>query len=243
MTVAIVTGAAGGIGAALTRRLAERGARVIAADIDRGAVESADPARGVTPVALDVADRAAWDDLVGETLAEHGQIDLVALNAGVMTRPKGTPMAGDDPLQWFDRRWDLVRSVNLDGVVNGVAATVPHLATGAAICVTSSTAGLVPQPEDPLYSATKHAVVGLVRSLAPTLATNGVTIGAVCPGGVDTSLVPPDFAEYAHRFLSADDVARAIEHVLGQPLDDTGGVWVALTPDQPIVRHEFAPLG
>ena len=217
--VAIVTGGGGGIGEALAVRLAGRGAHVVVADVDGARATAVATAIGGSAMSFDVADRDAWGAAVAEIVADHGGLDLVALNAGVMSRPKGVAMAGDDPLHWMAERYDLVRSVNLDGVAYGVLATVPHLVErgGGAICVTASMAGLMAQPEDPAYSMTKHGVVGLVRSLGPTLVAQGITIGAVCPAGVDTSLVPPDYRDSGYSFAPPDHIAEALESILDSP--------------------------
>ncbi len=242
--VALVTGGGGGIGEALVVRLARRGAHVVVIDVDADRAAEVAAAVDGSSRSFDVADRGAWEVAVTEIVAARGGIDLVALNAGVMTRPKGVDMAGDDPLVWMAERYDLVRSVNLDGVAYGVMATLPHLVAGGggAICVTSSMAGLVAQPEDPVYSMTKHGVIGLVRSLGPTLAERGVTIGTVCPAGVDTSMVPPDFRAAGYSFAPPDHIAAALETILDAPPDESGAVWVTMSAEQPMWRYEFAPL-
>lgn len=241
--VALVTGGGGGIGAALADRLAARGARVVVVDLDPvGAGEVAARIGGVARC-FDVGSRPAWDDAVAEIVAELDGIDLVALNAGVMSRPKGVAMDDDDPLRWMDDRYDLVRSVNLDGVVYGVLATVPRMAArdGGRIVVTASMSGLDPRPEDPAYTTTKAGVIALVQAVAPALAERGVAIGAVCPAAVDTSLVPPDVRAGPLTFAPPDHVAAALETVLGMDLSESGGVWVTRGVDDPLHRHEFAP--
>lgn len=239
----MVTGGATGVGAAVSRILAAEGATVVVADIDATAAHSLAEAIDGHAVTFDVADQAAWRSAVSQVIADWGGLDLVVLNAGVMSRPKGRPMGSDDPLPWFEQRYPLVCSVNIDGVAFGIMATIDALAvTGGAIVVTSSMAGLVAQPEDPAYAMSKHALVGLVRSLGPSLGDKGITIGAVCPGGVDTSLVPPDFREAGYTFAPPEHVAAALIEVLDKPMDQTGGIWVTLGVDDPLWRYEFAPV-
>ncbi|HEV7534573.1 MAG TPA: SDR family oxidoreductase, partial [Acidimicrobiia bacterium] len=90
-----------------------------------------------------------------------------------------------------DEAYRRIMAVNVDGVVFGVRALVPLIARrgGGAVVATSSLAGVIAFPPDPVYTLTKHAVVGLVRSLAPQLEADGITINAVCPGLTDTPLV------------------------------------------------------
>ena len=136
-------------------------------------------AEGVTVVAADLeADRA----MVAFAAGACGGLDLVHLNAGVAT---GCGV-GDD----FDlARYRRAMGANLDGVVFGVHAALPVLREGGAIVATASLAGLTGVPYDPLYAANKHAVVGLVRSLAPGLAEAGIRINAVCPGFAETAII------------------------------------------------------
>ena len=242
--VALVTGGANGVGAALCRRLASDGAHVVVADVDSEGAETLAAEIAGSALSFDVQDRAAWEAAVSAVVRDHGRLDVLGLNAGLMSRPKGEAMGGDDPLTWLRDRYELVRGVNLDGVVFGVLATVPTMqaACSGGIVVTSSIAGVTPQVEDPAYTATKHALVGLVRSLAPTLAKDGITIGAVCPGGVDTSLVPPDFREAGYSFAPPEHVADSLVGILDKGIDETGGIWVTLGVDNPPWRYEAAPI-
>jgi NAD(P)-dependent dehydrogenase (short-subunit alcohol dehydrogenase family) len=183
--VAVVTGGASGIGRAAARRLAEEGATVVVADIDAAGARKVADEVGGSAAALDVGDPAHWRRVVGElTASGDGGVDIAFLNAGIVT---GEDRIGD----LSDEAYRRIMAVNVDGVVFGVRALVPLIARrgGGAIVATSSLAGVIAFAPDPIYTLTKHAVVGLVRSLAPQLERDGITINAVCPGLTDTPLL------------------------------------------------------
>lgn len=212
---ALVTGGASGIGAAVARRLAEAGARVAIIDRDEAAARRvADEVAGLA-LRGDVSDPDIMPMLTSVAEDRFGRLDVVCLNAGTTSRQSGT-----SELDVADYR--RIVGVNMDHVVFGTAAAVPALrrAGGGTIIATASLAGLMPMPSDPLYTMTKHAVVGYVRSAGVTLAEGGIRLCAVCPGFVDTPLI----ADHRDQFgdfplLSADDVAAAVEAILdrGQP--------------------------
>lgn len=110
----------------------------------------------------------------------------------------------------------------------------------ADIIVTASTAGLSALTVDPLYSMSKHAVIGFARSVAPSLANSGIRLRLICPGGVDTPLPPPDLRIPGHIFASPDYIAGAVVHVLetGAP----GDIWTATEANTPYWKYEFAPI-
>lgn len=130
----------------------------------------------------DVAQEADNSRLVNEVMARHGGLDVAFLNAGYGGWETDLLTA---PLQGLDR----ILAVNLRGCLLGIRAVVPLLRPGGTIVVTASAGGLVGVRANPVYAASKHGVVGLVRSLAPTLAGRGLRINAVCPGGVRTPMV------------------------------------------------------
>ena len=180
--VALVTGAASGLGRATARALAAAGATVVAADIDADGARAVADEIGGHAVGCDVADLEANRAAVADTEELLGGLDLAHLNAGVAT---GCTVGDDfDPALY--RR---AMGANLDGVVFGVHAALAVLGHGGAIVATASLAGLTGVPYDPLYAANKHAVVGLVRSLAPGLAEAGIRINAVCPGFAETGII------------------------------------------------------
>ncbi len=212
---ALVTGAASGIGAAAARRLAAAGARVAVAD--RDAAGAAAVAAEVGGIALpgDASDSAVMTAAVAAAEEAFGRLDVVLLNAGVTSGQSGLESLD---LEGYRR----IMGVNVDHVVFGLTAAVPALrrAGGGTIVVTASLAGLVALPGDALYTLSKHAVVGYVRSAAPPLAAEGIRVNAVCPGFADTPLIAHAKAQFGDfPLLTTDDVTDAIVAILerGEP--------------------------
>lgn len=183
--VSIVTGGASGIGLAIARRLVDRGSRVVVADLDPDKAQraAADLGTLATAATVDVGDAAAVRDLVDETVARHGRLDLMVNNAGVAV--------GGLHEQLDQAQWDLALRVNLGGVINGVNAAYPVMRAQRAghLLNTASLAGLVPAPAMLPYTTTKHAVVGLSTALRAEAAAVGVHVSVLCPGFVDTPLL------------------------------------------------------
>jgi NAD(P)-dependent dehydrogenase (short-subunit alcohol dehydrogenase family) len=182
--VAVVTGGAGGLGRAVCQTLAEAGARVLVVDVDEdGGRAVADAVDGAF-FAADVSDLEANRAMIEAALERFGRLDVVHLNAGVASET-----GVDDS---FDlARYRRVMGINLDGVVFGTHAALARLQAGGAIVATASLAGLTGTPFDPLYSANKHAVVGLARSLGPALEPRGVRFNAICPGFAESAIIEP----------------------------------------------------
>ena len=185
--VALVTGGANGLGRAVVAVLAERGARVVVADLDAAAGERVAGEVGGAFVATDVADLESNRAAVAVCVERFGGLDLVHLNAGVAS---GCGVGDDFDLALYRR----AMGANLDGVVFGTHAALPALRArgGGAIVATASLAGLTSVPYDPLYAANKHAVVGLARSLGLGLGDEGIRFNAVCPGFSDSAHHRPD---------------------------------------------------
>lgn len=219
--VALVTGGAGGIGAATCEALAARGHRLVVADLDETAAAAVADRVGGVAVGVDVTDAEASRAAVRRAVEEYGRLDVVALNAGVSSGHSGA--APLDPAAY--RR---ILGVNVDGVVFGVDAAVPALcaAGGGSIVVTASLAGLVPMPADPLYTLTKTAVVAYARALAEPLAADGIRINALCPGFADTAILGAAreaFLAAGFPLLAPADVAAAFLAVLDG--GRTGEAW------------------
>lgn len=233
-TVALITGAASGIGAAVARRLSAGGVKCVLVDLDGEGVERLAKELNGAWLAADVSNPEASQEAVALAERRYGRLDLVHLNAGI---------SGGVDLADFDlARYRQVVGVNMDGVVFGVRASVPLLARsgGGAIVATSSLAGLVGFSGDPVYTMTKHAVVGLVRGLAEPLAARNIRISAVCPGFTDTPLVADAremFVNAGFPLLTADDVAAAVETAF---YADTPGTLLIVQPGRQPVPYRYA---
>lgn len=218
--VALITGAANGIGAGVSRRLAESGARVVVADIDGDRGKAiADEIDGLY-VHCDVRDPEQSKSAVAAAVERFGKLDLVALNAGIST---GFTLGEDfDP-----ERYRSVMGINLDGVVYGVHAALPALReSGGQIIATASMAGITPTPMDPIYGANKTAVVGLVRSLAPSLQKTGVRVNALCPSFADTAIIAPFRATLESTNMPIMEVADVVKAFMAiAESDGTGECW------------------
>jgi NAD(P)-dependent dehydrogenase (short-subunit alcohol dehydrogenase family) len=231
--VALVTGGASGIGAGLARRLAAAGAHVVIADIDTNGGEAVAAGVGGLFVHADVSQLADNRAAVAAAVDRFGRLDVVLLNAGI---GDDSNLVGDG--EFDPGRYRRVMAVDFDSVVYGVHASLEHLRSrgGGAIVATSSLAGLYPQPFGPVYGAAKHAVVGLVRSLAPALAQHHITINALCPTFVNTPILGGD-AVVAHlrglglAVLDVEQVAATVEAILDS--GRTGQAWPVLPHRQP----------
>ncbi len=234
---AVVTGAASGIGAATARRLAALGATVVCCDVADGAGHAVAEEVGGVYAHLDVSEPTGWADLVEQLEGEPLPLEQVVLNAGRLTTPDPRPFL-DVPLERLER----VRGVNLDGVLLGVRALAPRLADhgGGSVVATASLAGLGPYADDPMYAATKHAIVGFVRSAAPQLAERGIRLHAICPGGVDTGLLGAPrkaaIASAGRPMLDPDEVAAAVLALLASP---DAGLVHTIVSGRGAERYEF----
>jgi NAD(P)-dependent dehydrogenase (short-subunit alcohol dehydrogenase family) len=213
---ALVTGAGGGIGAAICARFAAEGAAVVAADRDGAAAAAAAAAvtaAGGTAHALTV-DTTREPDVraaVDEAARLLGGLDTVVANAGVLELDRADDVSADDLRRLLD--------VNVVGTFTTVRDALPHLraAGGGVVVCTASQAGLEGAPELVAYCASKFAVVGLVESLARELAADGIRVCAIAPGLVDTPMLATFFRRRAEiRGETPETVAASV--LAGVPL-------------------------
>ena len=182
--VALITGAASGIGRAAAIRFAQDGARVFCADLNLAGAQAvaAEIGAGAAAVHVDVADYASNQAMAAHVIEQAGRLDIVFLNAGFYGAAEGLDTVDE---AFFDR----VVAINLKGAFNGIKAVEPVIAQGGAVVVTASAAGVIGHPANPAYSAAKHGIVGLVKSCVDAFAARGARINALCPGGVETPLI------------------------------------------------------
>ncbi len=215
---AVVTGAAGGIGAAAARRFCEEGASVLLADRDAGvraaAAELEDAGYDVHAREVDVTDEAAIARVIGDAVGLMGGLDLALANAGILSV---SPLA-DLSLAEFERTLE----VNVLGTFLTFKHARPHLkaAGGGALLCTASQAGVRGYPEMSAYCASKFALVGLVQSLAQELAQDGIRVCAVAPGITDTRMYEELVTERGllwdvDRYAARDRLAGTVP--LGRP--------------------------
>jgi NAD(P)-dependent dehydrogenase (short-subunit alcohol dehydrogenase family) len=217
---AVVTGAASGIGRAACERLAIGGWQVLAVDRDADKLAWAEGREGIVTMAADVSSEADNARIAAEAGARFGALDAVVLNAGI------TGGGSIDELSFAD--FQKVVGVNLFGPVLGVKALLPLLrkGEGKAIVITSSTMGIAGDSENWAYGASKHALIGLVRSLSRELGWEGIRINALCPGPTKTGMTQ-DMEEVApahydllkrqvplQRWADPDEMASVIEFLV-----------------------------
>jgi 3-oxoacyl-[acyl-carrier protein] reductase len=247
--VAVVTGAARGIGRGIATVLAAEGAHVVICDRDAELAESTATALrrqglDVLSVVTDVTDRASVAAMAAQVVSDRRRIDILAANAGIY--PTADVAAIDDAL------WDRVMDVNVKGAVRVVQACLPPMVSrryGRIVLTSSITGPVTGQPGFAHYGASKAAMLGFMRSAAVEVATSGITINAVLPGNVET----PGFADMseAHQrqmvssipmgyYADPEDVGWAVRflaspearYITGQTLIVDGG---QVLPESPLL--------
>ena len=221
--VALITGAGSGIGKATVERFAAEGATICAVDFDdTNGKAVADSVNGLF-VHADAGEAADIDAAFATCERELGGVDIAYLNAGIA-------IGVSEMTELTDADYSRIMRVNVDGVVWGARAAIRAMERrgGGAIVATSSLAGLMPVPFDPIYGLSKHAVVGFIRSIAPPLKAKNITANTVNPGMTDTNILNEDtkamFAANDFPLMPASQIADAVFTIVTS--GRTGECWV-----------------
>lgn len=237
MKVAVITGAASGIGAGLAKQAVARGMKVVLADRDQAGLDKVAQALGENALAVvtDVTTQASLDALADKAYAAFGQVDLLFNNAGVLSTGNCWEIS--------DAQWQQAWQVNVNGIVNGLRAFVPRLLKAdrpARIINTASVGGFLPSAFMAPYSATKFAVVALTEGLASELAAinSKIKVSLLAPGPVKTAIfreTPSAASTSFHGLmtnllnengLSADEFASRVFASI-----DRGEYWIVPQPE------------
>ena len=232
--VAFVTGAARGIGLAVSQAFLEHGASVAMADVQAEAVRaSAEGLAGefgdrTLALALDVTDEAATEQAADAAVERFGKVDVAVPNAGVLLLRHSVDIELDD--------WRRVIEINLTGAFITARVLARRMATlggGGRIVFTSSLFGLRGGRENAAYSASKFGMVGLAQSMAAELAADGILVNCVCPGQMDTDMIRQLFRDRAAiRGIPESEVRGALESRIPAghlgPLSQLAGTYVYL---------------
>lgn len=234
--VAIITGAAKGIGFATAKRFAQEGAKVMIADVNPEAVKAAvDLIPGSEAYVMNVTDRASIEAAVDQIMQRHGHIDILINNAGITQDARLVKMT--------EVQFDAVIDVNLKGVFNCTQLVVPHMleAGKGAVVNASSVVGIYGNFGQTNYSATKFGVIGFTKTWARELGPKGIRVNAVCPGFIATEMVKampenilkdierrswlgrlgtPEEMANVYLFLASDEAS----YVNGVALEASGGI-------------------
>jgi 2-hydroxycyclohexanecarboxyl-CoA dehydrogenase len=228
--VAVVTGAAGGIGRAICRRFIEEEVKLVAVDVNADALKelATDFGQGeqhLLCVAVDITDYAKVKDAIERGVAKFGKLDILVNNAGWDV---AAPFLKTEP-----DLWDKIIAINLKGPLNLHKAALPHLiaAGGGKVVNVASDAGRVGSSGESVYSACKGGLIAFSKTIARECARDNVRVNVVCPGPTDTALLRSFVGEGEYGQKIYDGLKRAIPlKRLGQP-DDIPGLIAFLSSD------------
>lgn len=212
--VALVTGAAGGIGKAIAKRFIAEGARVAIADLKAEAATATAKELGVNAIAItmDVTDEISVSDGIAKTISHFGGIDILVSNAGVQIVHKAEDFPFED--------WRRMMAIHLDGAFLTTKAVLPHMYKqgSGSIILMGSVHSKEASPLKSAYVTAKHGLLGLNKVLAKEGGKHGVRSNVICPGFVRTPLVEKQIPEQAARLgISEEDVVKKI--MLGGTVD------------------------
>ena len=217
--VCVVTGASKGIGRAIARRFVAAGAKVAIGArgrdaLDVAAKELAEGGADVLARPVDVAVAASVQAFADAVLAHFGRVDVLVCNAGVAARAS--------VVETSEKQWDEVLDTNLKGTFLVTRALLPAIEVACGrIVIVSSIAGRQGTARSSAYCAAKHGVIGFARALAEEVRPVGVLVATICPGSVDTDMLPPEF----RPGMPAERVAGVAAFLAADaPLELTGSV-------------------
>ncbi len=221
----VITGSGAGVGLATVKRCLDHQFSVTGLDLTQSPIDH----QAFTARALDVSNHEQWLEFAA-TIAT-ASLDHLHLNAGIQSAPPDAPLSEYSFAQLEVTRYRKMMGVNVDGVVLGLHHLLPKLKAGASIVVTCSLAGITPYDVDPLYAMSKHAVTGLVRSLRRELLDQGIRINALCPGAINTDLIPHEQRNPDMTFMSPDDIAKEVLRLFD--VEESGGTWAKVSAEKP----------
>ncbi len=237
--VLLVTGGATGIGAAVARLGTKNGCTVAICDVNEEAGKALADELGGRFYRCDVTSLASVSEAVDACVRDLGVPAYAHLNAGIMTVPTNDAyLAIEDVSEAQYRR---IVGVNLDGVFHGAKALIPIMrSAGGAITITASTAGLSVVPVDPMYTATKYALVGFGRAVAAANEGSKLRINVICPGVTDTRIVPDEYKRPEFNMMPAEVMAAEVLDLLQN--GNNGEVRVKVAKDQAAFTVEIPEL-
>jgi NAD(P)-dependent dehydrogenase (short-subunit alcohol dehydrogenase family) len=228
--VALVTGAATGIGAAVCTALANQGVRVAVCDINKVDGEALAKKIGGEFIDCNVTNLVSVQGAVNICTQRLGIPDYVHLNAGIMTVPTGAPFLAIEDVT--EAQYQKIVGVNLNGVYHGMKTVLPLMRDkGGAVTITASTAGLSVVPVDPMYTATKYALIGFGRAVAAANQGTNIRVNVICPGVTDTQIVPDDYRGPEFNLMTVEVMAAEIVDLLFN--GENGEVRVKNVGDKP----------